>query len=123
MSRFYKEKNSRNIYQLFVSLEDVPSEPVLAELTANTTDAAREKHVPVISIDDNVVNVKVGSAPHPMEDVHHITTIYIETKLGGQIRKLQPGEAPEATFILPEGDAFIAAYEYCNLHGLWKGEA
>ena len=122
MSKFYKEKCSRNIYHLFVSLEDVPSEPVLAELTANTTDAAQEKHVPVVSVNGNVINVKVGSVMHPMEDVHYITAIYIETKLGGQLRKLQPGEAPEAEFTLSEGDEFVAAYEYCNLHGLWKAE-
>jgi len=24
--------------------------------------------------------------------------------------------------MLADGDEFIAAYEYCNLHGLWKSE-
>ena len=41
------------------------------ELIPNTTDAAGEKHVPVVKID---------------------------------------------------GDKVVAAYEYCNLHGLWKNE-
>ena len=27
---------------------------------------------------------------------------------------------PEATFALVDGDAVVAAYAYCNLHGLWK---
>ena len=25
--------------------------------------------------------------------------------------------------MLADGDKFIAAYEYCNLHGLWKSES
>jgi len=27
---------------------------------------------------------------------------------------------PEAVFAIADGDEFVAAYEYCNLHGLWK---
>ena len=29
---------------------------------------------------------------------------------------------PVADFAVAEGDAPVAAYEYCNLHGLWKAE-
>ena len=28
---------------------------------------------------------------------------------------------PEAVFVLAEGEEVVAAYEYCNLHGFWKG--
>ena len=38
----------------------------MTELVANTTDAATEKHVPVVEVEGNEVRVKVGSAPHPM---------------------------------------------------------
>ncbi len=31
----------------------------------NTTDASREKHVPVVEKTDTGITVKVGSAPHP----------------------------------------------------------
>ena len=92
-------------------------------LTANTTDAAREKHVPVIEAQGSKVTVKIGSAPHPMVEAHYIQWIYLQTKNGGQFHFFAPGDAPEATFTLPEGDAPVAAYEYCNLHGLWKAEA
>ena len=30
---------------------------------------------------------------------------------------------PAAVFALAPGDEVIAAYEYCNLHGLWRAEA
>ena len=86
----------------------------------NTTDAAGEKHVPVIEQDGRTVTVTVGSVEHPMLDVHYIEWILLETKEGRQRKTLKPGEKPVATFALTNGDAVVAAYEYCNLHGLWK---
>ena len=91
-------------------------------LTANTTDASQEKHVPVVSIDGNLVTVKIGSAPHPMMEAHYIQWIYLQTKNGGHFHFFMSGDEPGATFTLADGDAPIAAYEYCNLHGLWKAE-
>ena len=55
-----------------------------------------------------------------MLEEHHIAFIAIETKQGSQIKYLKAGEAPEAVFAIADGDEFVAAYEYCNLHGLWK---
>ena len=92
------------------------------ELVANTEDAAKEKHVPVIEQDGNIVTVKVGSVEHPMLDEHYIQFIYLLTKEGGQRKPLKPGEKPVAKFAFAPGDEVIAAYEYCNLHGLWKKE-
>ena len=89
-------------------------------LLPNTTDAAGEKHVPVISIDGNTVTVTVGSVEHPMLEVHYINWIILETEQGRQRKMLKPGEKPAAVFALAEGDKVVAAYEYCNLHGLWK---
>ena len=47
---------------------------------------------------------------------------YLETSQGGQIKYLDHTGAPEAVFALAEGEQAVAAYEYCNLHGLWKAE-
>lgn len=93
----------------------------MEELTANTVDASKEKHVPVVSIVGNTVLVEVGGVPHPMEEKHYIQWIYLETKSGIQRKCLTPGEDPKATFAL-DNDEVIAAYEYCNIHGLWKTE-
>ena len=92
----------------------------MTELKANTTDAAQEKHVPVVEISGNTVTVNVGSVTHPMEEKHFIQWIYIQTEQGGQRKAFKPGDKPEAVFELTAGDKFVAAYEYCNLHGLWK---
>lgn len=88
-------------------------------LTPNTTDAANEKHVPVVSQEGNVVTVKVGSVTHPMLDVHYIEWIVLETTNGYQVKNLKPGQEPEATFVLAKGEEVVNAYEYCNLHSLW----
>ena len=91
-------------------------------LNANTTDAATEKHVPVITVKGSSVNVMVGSVEHPMVPEHYIAWIYLLTEKGVQ-RKCLPVDGPPAVdFVIAEGDKVLAAYEYCNLHGLWKAE-
>ncbi|HOK82289.1 MAG TPA: desulfoferrodoxin family protein [Clostridia bacterium] len=92
----------------------------MTELVANTVEASYEKHLPVISVDGSTVTVKVGSVPHPMLPEHYIDFVYLETEKGGQRKILGPNNVPEATFELTPDDKAVAAYEYCNLHGLWK---
>ena len=94
----------------------------MTELVPGTSDGALEKHVPSVSADGQTVTVKVGEVEHPMLEAHYIQWVALETKTGVQIKNLQPGEKPEAVFVLPEGEEAVAAYEYCNLHGLWKKE-
>ena len=93
------------------------------EIIPGTTDAAVEKHVPAITVDGAKVSVAVGEVAHPMADVHYIEWIVIETEKGSQMATLKPGDDPKAEFVLADGDKLIAAYAYCNLHGLWKKEA
>ena len=87
-------------------------------LTENTTDAAKEKHVPAIEKVAGGVKVKVGSVPHPMQEDHYIE--WIEAIVGNKAYRqfLRPGQAPEAFF--PAEGSGITAREYCNLHGHWK---
>ena len=92
------------------------------KLEANTTDAAQEKHVPVIQVEGNLVTVKVGSAVHPMTEEHLISWISLQTKQGNQRKALSAGQEPKAEFMICDGDEVVAAYAYCNLHGLWKAE-
>lgn len=92
----------------------------MQELIPNTIDASQEKHVPVVTVSGNEVTVEVGSVEHPMVEAHYIQWIYLETTQGGQRKKLNPGDKPKAVFALADGDEAVAAYEYCNLHGLWK---
>lgn len=92
----------------------------MTELVPNTEDAAQEKHVPVCEIKGNIVEVKVGSVDHPMQEEHHIQWIAIQTDKGNQRKALAAGDEPKAEFALLDGEKLEAVYEYCNLHGLWK---
>ena len=88
-------------------------------LTENTTDAAEEKHVPVIEKVDGGIRVKVGEVKHPMEEKHYIEWIEVIADGRAYRQFLSPGDPPEALFQIEGGE--ITAREFCNLHGLWKG--
>jgi superoxide reductase len=90
-------------------------------LTANTTDAAQEKHVPAVTRDGNKLSVQVGSVAHPMTEEHHICWIAVAQGDKTQRVALEMTGEPTAEFVLDDGDATV--YEYCNLHGLWAVEA
>jgi superoxide reductase len=92
----------------------------MKELVPGTSDGAVEKHVPVVTVEGNKVTVTVGSVEHPMAPEHYIEWIALETAKGSQRKTLNPGEPPRAEFILSDDDSCVAAYAYCNLHGLWK---
>lgn len=92
----------------------------MVELEAGVSDGAAEKHVPDYKIDGNRLIVNIGSVDHPMVDVHWIEQVSVETNLGIQRKHLKPGQAPNVSFVLDEGEEVAAVYAYCNLHGLWK---
>ncbi len=92
----------------------------MQELVPGTTDAAQEKHVPLVKVEGGKVSVCVGEVEHPMQAEHFIQWVILETDQGIQKKDLLPGTAPEALFALAPGEKPVAAYEYCNLHGLWK---
>ena len=94
----------------------------MEELIPGSVDAATEKHVPVVNVEGNIVNVRIGSVDHPMTEEHLIEWVYLETVEGGQKKVLKAGDAPALSFALTEGDKAKAVYAYCNLHGLWKTE-
>ena len=84
----------------------------------NSTDAAQEKHVPVVEKTDNGYKVTVGSVAHPMEEEHYIEWIELVAGEFSSRQFLEPGDAPEAVFCIDSDDVFARAY--CNIHGLWR---
>ena len=87
-------------------------------LKENTTDAALEKHVPVVEKISGGFKVKVGEVAHPMVEEHFIQWIEIIADGKAYRQFLKAGDAPEAVFKIEAGQ--ITAREYCNLHGHWK---
>ncbi len=88
-------------------------------LEANSVDAAKEKHVPVIEKVDGGFKVSVGSVAHPMTDEHFIE--WIELIAGDTCYRqfLNPGDTPEAVFQVA-ADTTATARAHCNLHGVWQ---
>ncbi|HCG68101.1 MAG: desulfoferrodoxin family protein [Eubacteriales bacterium] len=92
----------------------------MTEIVPGSVDAAAEKHVPVWTVEGNTVKVKVGEVAHPMLPEHYIEWVSLQSKCGNQRKQLRPGDAPEVSFALTDGDEVEAVYAYCNLHSLWK---
>ena len=92
----------------------------MKQLIPGEVEAAGEKHVPVIKVNGNKVTVEIGEVAHPMTEPHLIKWVYLQTLKGGMRKTLGPVDAPVVEFELVD-DEPIAAYAYCNLHGLWKG--
>ena len=90
---------------------------VLKPLEANTSDGAKEKHVPVVSHEGDTLHVQVGSVLHPMLEEHYIQWIALVTEKGYEVHYLNPGDVPATDFADVEHGT---VYEYCNLHSLWK---
>jgi superoxide reductase len=121
--KFYKCAHCGNIV-IYAENKGVPvmcCGQKMEEIIPGSVDAAAEKHVPVIFASGEKVTVKVGEVAHPMLEEHHIAWIVLQTETGWQIKYLDPTGKPEAEFGIV-GDEVVAAYEYCNLHGLWKKE-
>jgi superoxide reductase len=89
----------------------------MAKLEPNTTDGAKEKHVPVISKENGKIKVAVGAVLHPMLPEHHIEWVALDAGERTEIVYLKPGMEPMVEFV---DTGTGAAYAYCNLHGLWK---
>ena len=121
--KFYKCTKCAN---MFVKVLEGPCTPVCCgepceELVAGSVDAATEKHVPAVTREDGTIVAKVGEVAHPMLDAHYIQFIALASDDRLDVRRLQPGAEPVATFA-DDGAENVTVYEYCNLHGLWKAE-
>lgn len=122
--KFYKCSHCGNIIT-FIEDKGVPvvccGQP-MDVLTANTENAAEEKHVPKVTVTGDKVKAEVGDVMHPMTEQHSITWVYLETANGGQLKRLSPDAQPIAEFAVTDGDKPMTVYAYCNLHGLWKAD-
>ena len=93
----------------------------MTKLEAGTVEASHEKHIPVVSAEGDLVRVDIGAVAHPMAEEHSILWVYLQTDKGGHRKNLNHGEDPVAIFALHD-EKPVAAYAYCNLHGLWMAE-
>lgn len=120
-NEIYKCEKSGLMVEVLQDAEGTPmccGEPMKL-LRENTTDGAKEKHVPVVEKIEGGYRVTVGSVEHPMTDAHYIQWIELMTPTGVLRHNLTPQDKPVAEFKTDATE--VEAREYCNLHGLWKG--
>lgn len=93
-------------------------------LVPHEVDGGAEKHVPQVKIDGCVVTVEISTVMHPSSSDHYIQFVVLETTEGFKVKYLLPGDKPKVKFCLCDCETYVAAYAFCNLHGLWrKGQA
>lgn len=120
--KYYYCELCGNVLEVIEDAKVVPvcCAQVMKTIDVNSDDtASKEKHVPVVSKEGFITNVKVGSTPHPMSKEHQIEWIEVETDKGVYRKYLEPGDKPEAEFIINEKETILKVYAYCNIHGLW----
>ncbi len=120
-AKFYVCAHCGNIVEM---VHDVGVKPFccgqkMDELIPGAVEASGEKHIPLVSVNDGVVEVNVGSVDHPMVDVHWIEWVQLLTDKGSYRKWLNPNEAPHVKFYI-HNEKPLEVYAYCNLHGLWK---
>lgn len=92
----------------------------MEKLEEQTADSSTEKHVPVIEETAKGFKVTVGTTLHPMEEAHYIEWIELTADGKSYRQFLEPGDEPVAEFEVSADS--VSAREYCNVHGLWRGE-
>ncbi len=122
--KFYRCKHCGNLVDMIYSsgVNMVCCNEEMQQIVDNTVDASVEKHLPYITVAENQVTVKVGSAPHPMTKEHLIEWIYLKTSDGCYRKNLSDENEPEVKYLIAEDEKPIGVYAYCNLHGLWYKE-
>jgi len=86
----------------------------MKEMSANSVEAAIEKHIPTYEVEEDKLIVRVN---HVMENEHFIEWICLKTEEKEEYVSLKEKEEAVAIFEkVSEG----TLYAYCNKHGLWK---
>ena len=92
-----------------------------------------KKHVPVISLQGDAkvgqpfaVTIKVGEAPHVMENGHFIQFVdlycgHIYISRVDFTAELNKAEVTLTVVLQHEGKRTLRAFSRCNLHGIWEG--
>lgn len=122
--KFYQCPKCGNIIELIEEKADALfcCGEKMPELTANTKEAAVEKHIPVIEIEERAATIKVGEVLHPMTSEHYISWIYVVTNKRIVRYNLTPDMDPIINLSLQPEEQITNAYAYCNLHSLWQKE-
>ena len=94
----------------------------MQKMQVKSGDSGKEKHTPIVLVNENRVTVSVGEVSHPMEQDHFIGFAILETGRGFEVKELKTNGHPVAQFLLNEDESVGEVYAWCNQHGLWKAD-
>jgi len=122
-TKFYKCNHCGNLLIAAIDANVTPAccGEGMEELKAGSTEAALEKHVPVVAREDDGhhIAIDVGSVPHPMTAEHSIKRVVLACGQRTYMFRLEPGEEPKVRCSIKDNSLPITVYAYCDLHGLW----
>lgn len=116
---------------------------VLSAAQPQTLAGKEGKHVPLLTVQSERVGggtydadreeagqepekrwVATVTVPHAMSKEHMIQYVYAKNEHEEvvAIEEIQVSRAPSISFVVPAGTSQLTAFEYCNLHGVWKSE-
>ena len=87
-----------------------------------SSDSGKEKHTPIVLVNDERVTVSVSEIAHPMEEDHFIGFAVLENGRGFDVKELKTNDYPVAQFILNEDETVGEVYAWCNNHGVWRAD-
>ena len=121
MSKIYKNKTTGDTFILLDEKSIFVDTDNLIELNEHLKEGAGEKHVPVITKENDGYLVKIGEVEHPMTIEHYIKWIEVLFEDStSMIQTLNIETKPEAFFYTNK--KVVKAICYCNLHSVWTKE-
>lgn len=123
MMKFYRCNKCGNVIMFLHDSGVVPvccGDNMVEIIPQEMEEMLMEKHVPHVNINGQEVMVSVGEVLHPMVKEHYIEWIILETTNGAHIIRFNENSIlPITKLTLEKDEEVLAAYEYCNIHGLW----
>ena len=123
--KFYRCNTCGNLFLVMIDPDVRPtccgSEMQLLDSSKHTHEGS-EKHLPIIEINQNSTDVKVGLQLHPMSAQHRIEWMALTDGERVEVQKLGLTTPPITKFSRMKDDGKLHAYAFCNIHGLWESE-
>ena len=95
---------------------------VMTKMKVKSGDSGKEKHTPIVLVNENRVTVSVSEIAHPMKKDHFIGFAVLENGRGFDVKELKTNDYPVAQFLLNEDETVGRVYAWCNQHGLWEAD-
>jgi len=110
-----------------IDLERAARQLELANMFKKNSDGAPEKHIPQVSIaDSGILTITVNHVMDPVKP-HYILMIWLHDVKRNEIAVVKgfppAGPSPPSLKVQVPTGVELRPMTYCNIHGLWEGDA